>query len=152
MQLGYVLSPHVPVVDGMRIAEIGAGTGIWLLDLARTLPTSIRLDGFDISDTQFPNKKYWAENLNFGILDAFSPVPEHLAGAFDVVHLRYWLGIVKGNNYSPLIKHVSTLLKPGGYIQWEDVDPSVPALEGEECKKAHKNILDMLYGLGFEFE
>lgn len=42
--------------------------------------------------------------------------------------------------------------EPGGYIQWEDVDPSVPALEGEECKKAHKNILDMFYSLGFEFE
>lgn len=115
---------------------------LWLLDLADHLPKTVQLDGYDVSDSQYPSQAALAENVSLGLLDAFGDVPLHLEGTYDVVHLRFWCCVVKGDDPSPLIRHAMKLLsintfpnclrinitnkcllestKPGGYIQWED--------------------------------
>jgi hypothetical protein len=106
------------------------------------LPKTVRLDGYDVSDSQYPSQALLAEDVSLGLLDAFRNVPPHLAGKYDVVHLRFWCCVVKGDDPSPLIRHAMKLLsiipfpdciginipnrcllgstEPGGYIQWED--------------------------------
>ncbi|RAH67562.1 class I SAM-dependent methyltransferase [Aspergillus aculeatinus CBS 121060] len=117
----YLLHPEIPRKDGMIIADIGAGTGIWALELAPNLPPDARLVAYDIADTHFPAKEYWPANVRFELLDSLSPtIPEALIGQFDVVHLRMWAFIIRDNDPSALIRHASRLLKPGGYLQWED--------------------------------
>jgi hypothetical protein len=50
------------------------------------------------------------DNVSLSVLDAFGDVPPHLAGTYDVVHLRFWCCVVKGNDPSLLIRHVLNLL------------------------------------------
>ncbi|KAF7934066.1 uncharacterized protein EAE97_008426 [Botrytis byssoidea] len=55
--LGYLLHPSIPPPPPRpkyRVADLGTGTGIWPLDLARRLPPTAQLCGFDISSAQFP--------------------------------------------------------------------------------------------------
>jgi hypothetical protein len=83
---------------------------IWLLDVARQVPSTVQLDAFDISDKQFPHEASRPDNISFRQLDAFSQVPEELIGKYDVVHLRLWCCIVKDCNTAALIKHATQLL------------------------------------------
>ncbi|KAJ2976261.1 hypothetical protein NQ176_g5053 [Zarea fungicola] len=119
---GYTMNPKIPISSDMKIAEIGTGTGLWLLDLASQVPPTVQLDGYDLSSSQFPHKSILPHNVTFSILDAFGDVPAELVGKYDVVHMRFWCCIVKGNDPTKLIRHAAALLKPGGYLQWEEPD------------------------------
>lgn len=126
---GYTIDPKIPITPGMKIADMGAGTGwvflwllpricrlayqyisIWLLDVARQVPSTVQLDAFDISDKQFPHKDSRPDNMSCRILDAFSQVPDELIGKYDVVHLRLWCCIVRDCNTAALIQHATQLL------------------------------------------
>jgi hypothetical protein len=80
------------------------------LDLAEHLPKTIQLDGYDISSSQYPSEAVLADNMSLNVLDAFGDVPPHLAGKYDVVHLRFWCCVVKGDDPSLLIRHAMNLL------------------------------------------
>ena len=58
----------------------------WLLDLAKELPAPAQLDGFDISNKQFPHKNWLPANVTLSELDLLSELPKELIGAYDVVH------------------------------------------------------------------
>ena len=94
---------------GMKPAHSSC-LSVWLLDFARTAPPSARLDGFDISAEQFPCKELLPSNISFQKLDAFAPVPEHLIGVYDVVHIRLFNTIVRGDDASPLISNMIKML------------------------------------------
>jgi hypothetical protein len=118
------------------------------LDLADQLPQTVQLDGYDISDSQYPSQGALASNMSLGVLDSFGDVPPHLTGKYDVVHLRFWCCVVKGNDPSLLIRHAMNLLsknpfvsriwlvayvsiEPGGYIQWEDAHLGRRQIKGQ---------------------
>jgi hypothetical protein len=44
---------------------------MWLLDLASQLPQSAQLDGFDLSEEQFPHHDIWPVNITINKLDVF---------------------------------------------------------------------------------
>ncbi|KAL7912417.1 S-adenosyl-L-methionine-dependent methyltransferase [Trichoderma velutinum] len=118
---------------GMKIAEIGTGTGIWLLDVASQCAPTVQLDGFDISDNQFPHNSALPKNVTLSIMDAFDQVPEDLVGKYDVVHMRLWSCIVRNNETNHLIHHATQLLKPGGYLQWDEADIGRTLTTGAEA-------------------
>ncbi|KAL7941077.1 S-adenosyl-L-methionine-dependent methyltransferase [Trichoderma barbatum] len=133
MYNGYTLSPNIPTSSNMKIAEIGTGTGMWLLDVASQCPPTIQLDGFDISGDQFPHKSALPNNVTLSIMDAFGQVPEELHGKYDVVHMRLWSCIIRSNETDQLIHHVTQLLKPGGYLQWDEADIGKTVANGVEA-------------------
>ncbi|KAJ6130525.1 hypothetical protein N7512_003305 [Penicillium capsulatum] len=118
----------------MKIADIGAGTGLWTLEVAHGF-SDAQVMAYDIADTYFPAKEYWPSNLTFDHLDCLNEPPASLAGQFDVVHLRMWAIIIKENDPCPLIRHASKLLKPGGFIQWEDARFGSSVMRGEAAIK-----------------
>lgn len=107
----------------LRIADIACGNGAWMLDLARRYPNAV-LEGFDITSAHFPNEGFLPENIKFHVWDAFADVPESFVGAFDVVHLRALFSLIKDNNVAPVLMNAKKMLKPGGYIQWDEADSS----------------------------
>ncbi len=182
MHLGYILHPQIPITKGMKTAELGTGTGyaftptsslpnfptrsitrlywlalhrVWILDAATCLPSTVELHGYDISNYQYPSRKFWPRNFRLGVLDSLTDPPPQLVGQYDVVHLRMWASNLKGNDTSPVMEHVKKLLskwvsgwddclcrsclitsiEPGGYVQWEDADLVNQAVSGEEAEK-----------------
>lgn len=78
--------------------------------MAGEVPKTVQLDGFDISDSQYPCTQLLPDNVHLSVLDSFGDVPENLAGTYDVVHLRFWCCIVRGDDARLLMRHVLTLL------------------------------------------
>ena len=124
----YYLHPSIPSAkEQLTIADVGTGTGIWLLGLAKSLPhPPAYMCGLDISGDQFPRPEWMPSNIHFREHDVFDPAgpPDDLLGAFDIVHIRLFVGVIKNNNPTELLDYCHKLLKPGGCLQWDDLDPA----------------------------
>ncbi|KAJ2995772.1 hypothetical protein NUW58_g1178 [Xylaria curta] len=121
--LGYLLHPDIPTPGkGWKIADIATGNGIWLQDLAENSPPSTELHGFDISLDQVGPTPWLQDNMHMHIWDVFEEPPPQFLGFFDIVHVRLLTVVVKNNDPRPLLKNITKLLKPGGYLQWGEVD------------------------------
>ncbi|KAJ5086211.1 hypothetical protein N7532_010982 [Penicillium argentinense] len=148
---GYELHPQIPITDNMKIAEVGTGTAVWIFDVARQLPSSVQLHGFDISNSQYPPKELWPKNVSLGLLDSLSDPPMSLAGQYDMVHLRMWASNLRDSDTSSLIRHVKCLLKPGGYIQWEDADLVHQHVQGDKAQEFEQRINGIFQRVGLDY-
>ncbi|PYI32485.1 hypothetical protein BP00DRAFT_494498 [Aspergillus indologenus CBS 114.80] len=130
----------------MRIADLGTGTGIWCIDLSYELDTA-EICGYDISDLSYPPSATLPANVKLGKLDALSDLPEEYRGAFDVVHLRLWICVIKDNCPDKLIEVATAMLKPGGYIQWEEIGRDTSLVTSSPMQR-----LESLYSRQLESE
>jgi hypothetical protein len=69
-------------------------------------------------------------------LDIFTEnLPKDLVGKFDIVHVRLFLLVVRNNDPVPILRNLLKLLKPGGYLHWQEYETSntevVTAVSGE---------------------
>ncbi|GAQ41452.1 hypothetical protein AKAW_05593 [Aspergillus niger] len=151
LHTGYILHPQIPITPDMRIAEVGTGNGIWLFDLAPSMPPTVQLHGFDISEEQYPPKHMWPENVSLALLDAFRDVPPTLVGQYDVVHVRMWAANIRDGKTGPLISHLQQLLKPGGYIQWEEADLIHQLVKGPKALEFAERIPCLFQKVGLDF-
>lgn len=121
---GWMLHPDIDAaiskIQNPQIVDVATGTGIWAVDAARAYP-SATVTGLDISDAQYPATWTWPQNLDFGILDLLGDVPAHLQGKFDVVHCRLLLAAGPAVDKTIFIERFSKLLKPGGWLQWDEL-------------------------------
>ncbi|MCJ1239924.1 hypothetical protein MMC14_007922 [Varicellaria rhodocarpa] len=120
-ELGYLIHPSIPQEGKLQIADIGTGTGVWLLDLAHKLPLT-QLDGFDINISQAPPAEWLPSNVKMYPLDVFADIPPDLLGKYDIVHIRLFMCVVRNNDPELLLKNLLKLLKPGGWLQWGELD------------------------------
>ncbi|CAF9909655.1 hypothetical protein IMSHALPRED_008434 [Imshaugia aleurites] len=129
-EYGGLLHQHIPV-DGkgnLKIADIGTGTWsetplpIWPIELSRQLPPTASIDAVDLSLAQCPPEAWLPKNVTLIAHDAFLPFPESMVGKYDIVHIQLFACIVKGNDPAPLVRDLMSLLKPGDYLQRNDVD------------------------------
>lgn len=73
-----------------------------------------------MSTEQFPPGPH--DTVGFSTLNLLEPVPAHLQATFDVLHLRLLvLGLPKGT-WELACQNILSLLKPGGWVQWEEGD------------------------------
>ncbi|KAF7920193.1 uncharacterized protein EAE97_011534 [Botrytis byssoidea] len=118
-----ILVPKAPQKeDKFSIADVGIGSADWLLELSQIVSPNLQLHGFDISKELFPAKEYLLSNMKLEILDAFETLPEYLKGNFDVVHIRAFIIVVKGGHPGVLLDNLIAMQKPGGYLQWDEMD------------------------------
>ncbi len=80
------------------------------ISLAAQLPTTIHIDGFDISSAQFPPKEWLPRNVHLHEQDVFAPFAAEYWGVYDVVHVRYLSTLVNNRSLGPLIRNLGTLL------------------------------------------
>ena len=117
---GNLLPEHIfrNLPPNARIADVGTGTGIWLNELSKQLPFA-QLEGFDMAPENFgivaSNVKLHEYSQN--ALEAFQ---YELQGKFDVVHVRLLMFGLKSNEWAKAFANLATLLKPGGWVCWED--------------------------------
>ncbi|KAB8068890.1 hypothetical protein BDV29DRAFT_199087 [Aspergillus leporis] len=128
--LQFNLHPSIPLPTNdstpIRIADLATGTGIWLFDLLRDPAVSryrsLQLDGFDVDLKNAPVGEWLPPMITLREFDIFDDVPSDLIGKYDVVHLRLLVLVVQQSDPLPVIQKIFQMLKPGGYIQWDDMD------------------------------
>ncbi|KAH6876810.1 hypothetical protein B0T10DRAFT_520780 [Thelonectria olida] len=110
----------------IRVADLGCGNAIWLCDLNHSLSAikpgvNLQLQGFDINPLNFPAAPFLPKSTTLCTLDVLArPLPAELQGTFDIVHVRAFLSIIRHGDLAPLLTSVLALLKPGGWLQWEE--------------------------------
>ncbi|KAF7620849.1 UMTA methyltransferase family protein [Aspergillus flavus] len=135
--------------DHPAIADVATGTALWLIDVSRDFPHS-RLDGLDVDLTQAPHPGWLPSNITLQHWDVFTNVPASLECQYDLVHVRLLVLVLSGVDPMPVIRRLFQLVRPGGYIQWDELDcvnmkikkvnPSVEAPALEEIRIAsHAN-------------
>lgn len=109
------------------------------------------LEGFDINPTNFPPKWSCPPNVGFTTLDVLKPLPKELLGTYDIVHMRAFASLITKNDPLPAINQALSLLKPGGWLQWEEtrVDRwTATAAQGGEAESAQsKAACDAIIGI-----
>ena len=103
------------------IAEVASGTGMWLIDVSRELPEA-QLDGFDLNLRQVPHEKWLPSNVRVRHWNILEDPPNDLVGKYDYVHTRLLVLVVEQKDPRPIIRNLHKILKPGGYIQWDELD------------------------------
>ncbi|KAL4783845.1 methyltransferase family protein [Aspergillus varians] len=113
----------------LRVLDSGAADGTWLNDLPRQLPNfDLQLSGVDIGSTLFPPSSI----ADLRAHDIRTPFPESWGWneSFDVVHQRLLIWGIKSAEWLGVVRNLSTVIRPGGYIQLveaEWIDPDHPA-------------------------
>ncbi len=119
--LGFLIHPKIQITSAtLKIADIGTGTGIWLLDVAKTLPSTCQLTGFDVTSSAFPPPQSLPPNVTFRIQDMLQPFPATDVGTYDMVAVRFVSVATTRSDWAHTIENLVTLLKPGGWLQWID--------------------------------
>ncbi|KAK5633137.1 hypothetical protein RRF57_008851 [Xylaria bambusicola] len=110
----------------LQVADLATGTGIWLFDLVKSPEVNglnIQFHGLDISNSLFPHSTWLPKNVSLSTSNLLKEPPESLHGKFDVVHVRLVLSLIGSGSPKPIMRHIKMLLKPGGYLQWDELDP-----------------------------
>ncbi|MCJ1485515.1 hypothetical protein MMC06_005689, partial [Schaereria dolodes] len=101
-QIGYLLHPSIPLTsDDLQIADVGTGTGIFLLDLLPSVPRTAHLTGLDIDTSLCPAPAYLPKNVTLRTHDIFDEVPEDLVEKFDIIHVRFFICVVEDDDPLP---------------------------------------------------
>jgi hypothetical protein len=109
--LNYLLHPSIPTNNpDLKVAEIGVGTCIWLIELSRSLPPTTTLDGLDISFAQCPPKEWLAPNISWITHDVFAEPPKELIEKYDVIHVQLFITILRDGNPVPMLKNLMKML------------------------------------------
>ncbi|KAH8839967.1 hypothetical protein MCOR27_005468 [Pyricularia oryzae] len=119
--LGFLIHPNIPVTSPtLKVADVGAGTGIWLLDVARSLPSTCQLTAYDKTPSGFPPSSAWPANVTFKIQDMYAPFPAAELGTYDLVAVRFVSSASTRADWARAVANLTTLLRPGGWLQWTD--------------------------------
>ena len=119
--LKFTIHPSVRLPPAPNIADVATGTGLWMLDAAQERPNA-RLHGYDVDTTQAPAPGWLPANARIDRWDIFQDPPAQALGSYDLVHVRLLVLVLSGLDPRPVIRRLSSLLKPGGWLQWEDLD------------------------------
>ena len=106
---------------GMRVADIGCGSGItssFLYDLVQPGGSVV---GFDFSEKRITHarKHYAQEKIEFHCRDMLHPLDD--LGRFDFVWVRFVLEYFLAGSFD-IVKNISSMVKPGGILCLIDLD------------------------------
>lgn len=78
--------------------------------------------GLDLNPSLFPPQEWLSPQITLREFNALKPddIPTDLQGTFDVVHARLLCTIFNNGDPSLFLQTVSKLLKPGGWLRWEE--------------------------------
>ncbi|KAL3458278.1 hypothetical protein BJX64DRAFT_266910 [Aspergillus heterothallicus] len=123
-----MIHPEIPK-NLERVADVATGNGTWIFDLIKYRKENsgsgnTKYNGFDISDSLFPAPETAkALDIDFSTQNFFEPFPEEHVGKYDLVHARHLVLTIRGAADLKLaLENISSLLKPGGYLQLEEYD------------------------------
>jgi SAM-dependent methyltransferase len=109
--------------DGLRVAEVGCGSGNTACWVAQQVAPSGSVVAIDIASEQIEQARQQAQgrnvrNIEFQVADAYSPrLPE---GSFDLVYCR--LVLMHLTRPAAALAAMRALVRPGGQVVCEEMD------------------------------
>ncbi len=106
---------------GMRVADLGCGTGKTTFCLHKLIQPGGTVVGVDLSGERigFAEKQYGREGIEFCRRDIREPLDD--LGQFDFVWLRFVLEYHRERSLD-IVRNVSAMLRPGGILCLIDLD------------------------------
>ncbi|KAL1967854.1 hypothetical protein VTN77DRAFT_2543 [Rasamsonia byssochlamydoides] len=130
------LAPINP--QGMRILDIGTGTGIWPIEMGDLYP-SAQIVGNDLS----PIQPQWVpQNVQFLVDDVEKDWVE--TQPYDYIHCRYMCASIR--DWPRLVQQCYQNLKPGGWVEFQDFEGLPYSEDGSVTPENH--LIKMLHHLG----
>ncbi|KAK8057016.1 S-adenosyl-L-methionine-dependent methyltransferase [Apiospora saccharicola] len=134
---GYLIHPNIPTQgENLKVADVGSGTGMWLVDASDRLHESTQLVGLDISFDAAPPPEALPSNITLQRWDVNDAVPDGLLGAFDIINVRFMVFVVRKDDVPATVGKLVQMLKPGGHLQW--MEPDNQTVHGEVTKPENK--------------
>jgi len=120
--MGGVLPEQSDPTRLQRILDIGCGPGSWLLDVARTYPTTSRLVGVDIDENKIIYARAQAEALQVDDRVAFQQMDARLSLSFpdeqfDLINERFATGWRCTSDWPPFLRECLRVARPGGVVR-----------------------------------
>lgn len=100
--------------EGIRVLDVGCGTGLWTLEMAKNYPNSIFV-GIDCEEL-FPVSDETPSNCTFLKANVLECLP-FADGAFDYIFLRLLSTSFTPQDWSVAIRELTRLAKPGGWLE-----------------------------------
>ncbi|KAF9521300.1 hypothetical protein CPB83DRAFT_778940 [Crepidotus variabilis] len=110
-----ILEEDETSVERKSCLDLGCGTGMWIIDVARDFPhiEAVAVDLIPLREIELPqNLRSEVDDINLGL--------EHYFSGFDVVHARL---IAAGiSDYHHMIDQLAHVVRPGGLIDLSEFD------------------------------
>ncbi|KAL2154645.1 hypothetical protein VTH82DRAFT_3321 [Thermothelomyces myriococcoides] len=112
---------------GLRVLDVGTGTGMWAIQLGDDYPGTAEIVGCDLSPIQPtwcpPNVRFVVDDIE---LDWLETRP------YDYIHCRYMSGSIK--DWSHLIQQMYDNLVPGGWLELQESVNTIYSQDGSLAK------------------
>jgi ubiquinone/menaquinone biosynthesis C-methylase UbiE len=120
--MGGVLPEQPDPTTFRRVLDVGCGTGAWLIELAKTIPTCASLVGVDVSQTFVEFARTQAEaarvsdRVEFHVGDALRSL-EFPDNSFDLVNHRLASSWLRSWDWRPLLQEYQRVCRVGGVVR-----------------------------------
>ncbi|CAG8469454.1 2308_t:CDS:2 [Acaulospora morrowiae] len=104
---------------GIRVLDIGCGSGSWVLDMSAQYPNSSFI-GIDMCSDYFPSKDL-PSNVHFQKLNVLDGLP-FADGEFDFVHSRFLVQYLTELQWNEFIKELIRVTRSKGWIELMEMD------------------------------
>ncbi|CAG8561052.1 17192_t:CDS:2 [Funneliformis caledonium] len=155
---GNFASPVEQILTGVdsKVLDVGCGAGSWSFEMATIYPNA-KIIGVDISPVQPSGIK--PKNFTFFQADITDGLP-FADETFDFVFQRFLVGSIPKEKWFSVIKELTRMLKPGGYLELVEFDVLAESLGPtsyifsnayikDEIKNIHGGIAEGKLGLAY---
>ncbi|RDL31027.1 Uncharacterized protein BP5553_09816 [Venustampulla echinocandica] len=140
-----VVAPINMNEPGKRILDSGTADGTWLRGVRSKQSAQHHYFGSDVEGELFPED---TDGITYFAHSFKDPWPEQYLGTFDLVHVRGSLAGSAPEGPAPVIKNLTTLVKPGGWVQLMEMNGSSPPKNGPAMTDFAKMASELFAGIG----
>ncbi|KAG1337607.1 hypothetical protein G6F62_005847 [Rhizopus arrhizus] len=121
IQGNYLAPVHDLLRKGSKVLDVGCGPGTWSMEIAGEYPKSTVI-GIDMTPL-FP-REIKPSNCAFYQCNILDKLPFD-DNTFDYIFMRFMHQAVDADRWSSILKEITRILKPDGWIEWVEPDSEI---------------------------